>query len=97
MNRFQERTSYRALPCALSFFAAFTTLAKIFVATMLVQTQRLDWGYLLFALPRISLISLCAGLLAWALASLLQRPLVALLFGAVTGFAGACLYVVAAV
>jgi hypothetical protein len=96
VNRFQEWSSDRAFPSALSFFAAFTTLAKIFVATMLVQTQRLDWGYLLFALPRISLIALGAGLLAWALAPLLQRTLIALLFGAVTGFAGACLYVAAA-
>ena len=63
---------------------------------MLVQLQRLDWGYLLYALPRISMIALGAALLAWGLASLLQKPLVALLFGAVTGFAGACLYVAAA-
>ena len=96
MSRFQERTSYRARPGALSFFAAFTTLSKIFVATMLVQLQRLDWDYLLFALPRISLIALGAGLFAWALAPFLQKPLVALLFGAVTGFAGACMYVAAA-
>ena len=96
MNRFQEVTRYRALPSVLSFFAAFTTLAKIFVATMLVQIQRLDWGYLLFALPRISLIALGAGLLAWVLAPLLQKPLVALLFGAVAGFAGASMYVAAA-
>ena len=63
---------------------------------MLVQIQRLDWGYLLFALPRISLIALGAGLLAWALAPLLQEPLAALLFGAAAGVAGACGYVAAA-
>ena len=96
MKRIQEKTNYRALPSALAVFAAFTTLSKIFIATMLVQMQSLDWSYLLFALPRISVIALCTGLLAWLLASILQRPLAALLFGALTGFIGACIYVTGA-
>ena len=42
------------VPALLAFFAALTTLTKIFLLAMLMQMQEIDWPYVAFALPRIA-------------------------------------------
>ena len=86
----------RLTPSALAFFASFTTLAKIFVVSLLVRDQSVGWPYLLFALTRISAFSLGAGLLAYMLAPVLQRHLAALLFGLALGLMCAATYIMSA-
>ena len=83
----------RLTPSALAFFASFTTLAKIFVVSLLVRDQSVGWPYLLLALTRISTFSLGAGLLAFVLAPVLQRHLAALLFGLLLALVGAVTYI----
>ena len=83
----------RLTPSALAFFASFTTLAKIFVVSLLVRDQSVDWTYVLFALTRILAFSLGAGLLAFVFAPVLQRHLAALLFGLLLGLMGAGAYI----
>ena len=84
------------VPALLAFFAAFTTLTKIFILTMLTQMRGMDWTYLAFALPRIAGIASVVGVLAWFLAGVLQRHLLALLFGAIIGLVGGAAFVAAA-
>ena len=83
----------RLTPSALAFFASFTTLAKIFVVSLLVRDQSVHWSYVLFALARISAFSLGAGALAFVLAPVLQRHIIALLFGLLFGLVGAVAYI----
>ena len=84
------------VPALLAFFAAFTTLTKIFLLTMLTQMRGMDWPYLAFSLPRIAGIASVVGVLAWFLAGVLQRHLLALLFGAIIGLVGGAAFVAAA-
>jgi len=87
------RAKFRLTPSALAFFASFTTLAKIFVVSLLVRDRSVDWTDLLFALIGIAAFSLGAGLLAFVLAPVLQRHLAALLFGLLFGLVGAVTYI----
>ena len=96
MKHLQEKTRNRFVPALLAFFAAFTTLAKIFLLTMLTQLREIDWPYLAFAFPRIAGIASVVGLSAWFLARFLQRYLLALLFGAIIGLLGGAAFVAAA-
>ena len=84
------------IPALLAFFAAFTTLTKIFLLTMLTQMREIDWSYLAFAIPRIAGIASVVGVVAWFLAGVLQRHLLALLFGAIIGLVGGAAFVAAA-
>ena len=63
---------------------------------MLTQMREIDWPYLAFALPRIAGIASVVGVLAWFLAGLFQRHLLALLFGAIIGLVGGAAFVAAA-
>ena len=83
----------RLTPSALSFFASFTTLTKIYVVSVLFREQSVDWPSALFALTRIFAFSLGSGLLALGLAPMLQRHLAALLFGLLLGLMGAATYI----
>ncbi len=96
MKSFKQAPALWVFPSFLSFFAAFTTLSKIFLLTMLTQQRAIDWSYVLFSLPRILGIALAVGGLAWVTAPLLQRPLFALAFGALTGLLGGVAFVIAA-
>ena len=84
------------VPALLASFAAVTTLTKIFLLTMLTQMREIDWSYLAFALPRIAGIASVVGVGAWFLAAVLQRHLLALLFGAIIGLVGGAAFVAAA-
>ena len=96
MKPLQVKSRQRLVPALLAFFAAFTTLTKIFILTMLTQMRGMDWTYLAFALPRIAGIASVVGVLAWFLAGVLQRHLLALLFGAIIGLVGGAAFVAAA-
>ena len=96
MKHLQAKNRQRLVPALLAFFAAFTTLTKIFLLTMLTQMREIDWPYLAFALPRMAGIAAVVGVLAWLLANLLQRHLLALLFGAIIGLVGGAAFVAAA-
>ena len=96
MKPLQVKSRQRLVPALLAFFAAFTTLTKIFILTMLTKMRGMDWTYLAFALPRIAGIASVVGVLAWFLAGLLQRHLLALLFGAIIGLVGGAAFVAAA-
>ena len=93
MKLSKTRAKSRLTPSALAFFASFTTLAKIFVASLLVRDRSVDWTNVLFSLAGISAFSLGAGLLAFVLAPLLQRHIAALLFGLLFGLVGASTYI----
>ena len=86
----------RLTPSALAFFASFTTLAKIFVVSLLVRDQSVAWPYLLSALTQISAFSLGAWLLAFGLAAVLQSHVAALFFGLFFGLIGAGVYITSA-
>ena len=96
MKHLQARPRQRLIPALLAFFAAFTTLIKVFLLTMLTQMREIDWPYLAFALPRVAGIASIVGVLAWLLSSVLQRHLLALLFGATIGLVGGAAFVAAA-
>ena len=96
MKHPQVKSRQRLVPALLAFFAAFTTLTKIFLLTMLTQMREIDWPYLAFALPRVAGIASIVGVLAWLLSSVLQRHLLALLFGATIGLVGGAAFVAAA-
>ena len=96
MKHLQVKSRQRLVPALLAFFAAFTTLTKIFLLTMLTQMREIDWPYLAFALPRVAGIASIVGVLAWLLSSVLQRHLLALLFGATIGLVGGAAFVAAA-
>ena len=96
MKHLQVKSRQRWVPALLAFLAAFTTLTKIFLLTMLMQMQEIDWPYMAFALPRIAAIAAVVAVLAWFLAGLLQRHLLALLFGAIIGLVGGAAFVAAA-
>ncbi|MDH5828914.1 hypothetical protein QFW80_00045 [Luteimonas sp. M1R5S18] len=76
--------------------ASMLVLGGIFIATMLVHYQAIDWPYLQFALLRIGAISLAVAVLAHLLAKWLRSSWRAALFGAVAGFAGGVAFVAAA-
>ena len=90
------RAKSRLTPSAIAFFASLTTLAKILVVNVLFRDPPVDWPHVLFVLTRVSAFSLGAGLLAFALAPVLQRNLAALLFGLTFAFIGAAAYVMSA-
>jgi len=71
-------------------------LGGIFLATMFVHYQAIDWQYLQFALLRIGGISLAVAVLAHLLAKQLRPIWRAALFGMVVGFAGGAAFVAAA-
>ena len=71
-------------------------LGGIFLATMFVHYQAIDWPYLQFAILRIGAISLAVAVLAHLLSSRLRSIWRAALFGAVVGFAGGVAFVAAA-
>ena len=96
MKHLQAKSRQRLVPALLASFAAVTTLTKIFLLTMLTQMREIDWSYLAFALPRIAGIASVVGVLAWFLACVLQRHLLALLFGAIIGLVGGEAFVAAA-
>ena len=96
MKHLQVKSRQRLVPALLAFFAAFTTLTKIFLLTMLTQMREIDLSYLAFSLPRIAGIASVVGVLAWFLAGVLQRHLLALLFGAIIGLVCGAAFVAAA-
>ena len=96
MKLSSTRAKSRLTPSAIAFFASFTTLAKILVVSVLFRDQPVDWPHVLFALTRVSAFSLGAGLLAFALAPVLQRNLAALLFGLTLALIGAATYIMSA-
>ena len=96
MKLSKTRANSRITPSALAFFASFTTLAKIFVVSLLVRDQSVAWPYLLLALTQISAFSLGAGILAFVLAPVLQRHVAALLFGLASGLIGTAAYMTSA-
>ena len=84
------------LPAVVAGSASMIVLSGIFLATMLVHYQAIDWQYLQFALLRIGAVSLVVAVLAHLLAKRLRSTWVAALFGAVVGFAGGVAIVAAA-
>ena len=96
MKLSNTRAKPRLAPSALAFFASFTTLAKIFVVSLLVRDQSVTWPYLLLALTQILVFSLGAGLFAFILAPVLQRHAAALLFGLAFAVIGAAVYITSA-
>lgn len=75
--------------------ASFATLVGIFLYTMLLHDQAIDWPYLGFALVRISAISLAVAGVGYFFHRRLAIPAI-LLLGAVLGFIGGAVYVYAA-
>jgi hypothetical protein len=84
------------LPTVTAGLASMLVLSGIFLATMLVHYQAIDWQYLQFALLRICAISLIVAALAHLLSGRLRSNFGAALFGAMAGFAGGVAFVVAA-
>ncbi len=75
--------------------ASALTLVGIFVYAMMVHYRAIDVAYLVFALPRIGVISLVVAALAHVLAAHLSSSWRSLLFGATAGFLGGATYVAA--
>jgi len=86
----------RWVPALAAGVTSFVVLSGIFVATMLVHYQAIDFPYLSFALLRIIAISVLVGTAAFALGHLLRSLTMATLFGAVAGFLGGVAFVAAA-
>ena len=96
MSQVMQPNDHRVVPAAVSGMASFAVLASLFMVTMLTHYRAIDTDYLLFALLRISAISLLVAVMAALLAHRLRSVVRALLFGAVLGLVGGVAYVAAA-
>ena len=96
MLQVMQPNGLRIVPAAVSGMASFAVLGSLFMATMLTQYRAIDIDYLLFALLRVSAISLLVTVVAALLAHRLRSVVRALLFGAVLGLVGGVAYVAAA-
>jgi hypothetical protein len=91
---FSQRSSVS--PAVMAGLASMLVLSGIFLATMLVHYQAIDWPYLQFALLRIGAVSMAVAVLSHLLAKRLRPIWLAALFGALVGFAGGVAFVAAA-
>jgi hypothetical protein len=86
----------RWVPPLAAGLASFFVLSGLFVATMLLQYQSVDFAYLSFALLRIVAISVLVAAIAFIAGSWLRSLVFAALFGTVGGLIGGVVFVAAA-
>ena len=96
MSQLTKDDLRRSVPALVAGASSFFALSALFVATMLLHYQAIDFTYLSFALLRITAIAAVVTVLAWVATRYLRSLLLAVLFGLVAGLAGGVALVAAA-
>ena len=96
MLQLLRRTPNRTFVTIAAGLASVAILSSLFLVTMLLQYQFIDFSYLLFALWRIFAISTVVAALAFAFAQHLRSSAIAGLLGSIAGLIGGVALVIAA-